>query len=109
MKIDPASRWRAELVADAGVTYEFDTPRCALLAWRTSRVKARALRVQEYYGGGWKDGREVRFVFGSDVVGPMGTDVIPVDPLRAEAFLRDHHGALSLELEAITPERLLSP
>ncbi len=29
---------------------------------------------------------------GSDVIGPMGDDLVPVAPERADAFVRDHGG-----------------
>jgi nitrous oxide reductase accessory protein NosL len=105
MPIDPASPWRADLVTD-GAPVAFDTPRCALLAWRTGRVAARALRVQEFYERAWRDAGELRFVAGSDVVGPMGADLVPVDPARTTKFLSDHHGARAYELSSVTSDVL---
>ena len=106
MKIDAVSPWRSDLVLVDGTTKHFDTPRCALTAWRTGRFDARAIRVQDYYGRTWRDGSEVRFVVGSDVVGPMGPDLVPVDTSRAAKFAEDHTAARPLPLSAVTAELL---
>jgi hypothetical protein len=100
MKIDPSSGWRAELtLADGAKTY--DTPRCALTAWRSGAANASAIRVQDFYDRAWKDGAEVRFAAGSDVTGPMGPDLVPIDAARAERFIKDH-GGRALRLDEIT-------
>ncbi len=106
MPIDPSSPWRADLVLQDGTTVHFDTPRCALTAWRTGRESAASIRVQEYYARQWRDGGDVRFVVGSDVLGPMGADLVPVDRARADKFAEDHQAARPLPLDAITAELL---
>lgn len=98
MRLDPKSPWRAELTSASGAVAQFDTPRCALRAHR--RAPSR-LRVIEYYSGEWRDATSVRFVEGSDVVGPMGAELVPVDPLRAESFARDHHATSVRRLEEL--------
>jgi nitrous oxide reductase accessory protein NosL len=106
MIIDPRSSWNAELVRADGSTVDFDSPRCALLAWRTSQIEARELRVQEYYDRSWKSADEVLFVTSSDVAGPMGADLVPVDPARAKLFAKDHTGTRPLRLSEVTAELL---
>jgi hypothetical protein len=106
MKIDPLSAWRADLELTDGTTRHFDTPRCALRAWRGGRFDARAVRVIEYYERVWKDGNEVVFVVGSDVNGPMGADLVPVDPLRAQKFADDHSAGRPIPLRLVTSETL---
>lgn len=108
MKIDPASAWRAELVGDDGKVTQFDTPRCALTSWRSGTTPAKAIRVQEYYDRQMRDGNDVRFVVGGDVVGPMGPDIVPVDPPRSSKFIQDHTADRALRLEEITPQILSS-
>lgn len=106
MRIDPASAWRTELVgADKSVT-AFDTPRCALLSWRSGQTTATNVRVQDYYERKWLDGTEVRFLVGGDVVGPMGPDLVPVQPDRATKFIQDHHADRALRLDEVTLEVL---
>jgi hypothetical protein len=106
MKIDPSSPWRAELIAADGAVTTFDTPRCALQSWRSGKTPAKSLRVQDYYDRQARDGSELRFVIGGDVVGPMGPDLVPVDAARVSKFIQDHAADRALRLEEITPEVL---
>jgi hypothetical protein len=62
--------------------------------------------VLEYYDRVWKDGNEVVFVVGSDVYGPMGPDLVPVDPLRAQKFADDHTAGRPLPLRLVTADLL---
>ena len=107
MRIDPASAWRAELISDDGKVTAFDTPRCALQSWRSGSTPAKSLRVQEYYDRQTRDGADVRFVQGGDVVGPMGPDFVPVDPARVTKFIQDHGADRAFKLDEITPQVLL--
>ena len=51
------------------------------------------LWVKDYYTLTWLDGRAAFFVVGSDVMGPMGEELVPFDSHgAAENFLRDHKG-----------------
>lgn len=108
MRIDPASAWRAELVTANGATVRFDTPRCAFLAWRTGKTAAKSIRAQEFYERAWRDGAELRFAIGSDVLGPMGPDVVPIDPARAAKFTADHAAARILTLDEVTAQAIES-
>lgn len=108
MRIDPSSAWRADLVAADGSRTSFDTPRCALTSWRSGKVRATSMRAQEYYDRVFRDGVELRFVVGGDVVGPMGPDFVPVDPSRATKFIQDHGADRALRLDEITLEVLSS-
>jgi nitrous oxide reductase accessory protein NosL len=102
MKLDPASPFVAELDEK-----KFDTPRCALTDWLSSG-KHGALRVQDYYDRVSRPASEVRFVTGSDVVGPMGAELVPVDAARVAKFEKDHGGTRALALADID-ERALQP
>ncbi len=106
MKIDPASAWRADLVAADGTVTSFDTPRCALTSWRTGKSTAETLKVQEYYDRAWRSAAELRFVLGGDVVGPMGPDLVPVDPSHVAKFIQDHGADRALKLEEVTAAAL---
>jgi nitrous oxide reductase accessory protein NosL len=108
MRIDPESPWRTELLAADGSATSFDTPRCALTSWRSGKSQAIAVRVQEYYERKWRGGEEVRFVLGGDVVGPMGPDLVPVDPSRVTKFIQDHGADRALRLEEVTLDVLSS-
>jgi nitrous oxide reductase accessory protein NosL len=106
MKLDPASPWAAEVVGDGGVVHHFDSPKCALLAWRSGRVHGTGARLQEFYDRTWKSADQLVFALGSDVVGPMGADAVPVDPARAAKFASDHHAAKMAKLDELTQEVL---
>ena len=106
MPIDPNSSWRADLVWAGGGVKQFDSPRCALKAWRTRDLSATAMRVLDYYDGRWTDAGDVGFVAGSDVLGPMGPDLVPVDARRAHKFAQDHAAGRPLPVDAITAEVL---
>ena len=106
MKVDPSSAWRSDLVAADGSTSSFDTPRCALTSWRSGKSEAASLRVQEYYERTWRNAEELRFIIGGDVIGPMGPDLVPVEPSRATKFIQDHGADRALRLDEITTDVL---
>lgn len=106
MKIDPASPWRVELVLSDGGTLVFDTPHCAFSSWRSGASKVLSIRAQEYYERTWRSGDELRFVLGSDVVGPMGADLVPVSPERVTKFIQDHSAERALRVEEVTADVL---
>ena len=92
MKIDPASPWVSYLTID-GKEHSFDTPSCAFSGWRKAGARGKNARFREYYSQVMKPAEELRFVRGSDVVGPMGPDLVPVIEDAARRFARDHNGA----------------
>jgi nitrous oxide reductase accessory protein NosL len=102
MPLDPKSAWNAQLVLNDGTKAQFDSPRCAFLAWRTGQVEAKDILVRDYYDQTSRSGREVVFVASSDVIGPMGADLVPVDTARASQFAREHIGTRPLPLDQIT-------
>jgi hypothetical protein len=108
MRIDPASPWNADLIRGDGSHVHFDTPRCALLAWRSGRVPAKGVSVQEFYDRTWRGGEELRFAIGSDIVGPMGVEIVPVDPARSAKLARDHHATRIVTLDDLTAALLES-
>ncbi|TAN44762.1 MAG: nitrous oxide reductase accessory protein NosL [Nitrospirae bacterium] len=61
--------------------------------------------VTEYYGLGPVDARKAFFVFGSDVHGPMGRELIPFEKMSdATGFMKDHRGKRILKFSEITPD-----
>lgn len=103
MRIDEASTFRAELDTPQG-SLRFDSPRCALVA-RHDRGGG-TLHVREFYSGESRDGASVVFVEGSDVLGPMGKDLVPVEEAKADKFKKDHGGTRVMKLaeaEAAAP------
>jgi nitrous oxide reductase accessory protein NosL len=63
--------------------------------------------VTEYYEVKRIDARQAWFVIGSDVLGPMGHEMIPLGSRAdAEEFLRDHHGKRIVQFDEVTREVL---
>ncbi len=80
--------------------YLFDMPRYA----RGHRGQDIArIGVTEYYELKRIDARQAWFVIGSDVLGPMGHELIPLaTQADAEAFLNDHKGRRILRFDEVT-------
>ncbi|WXB14701.1 nitrous oxide reductase accessory protein NosL [Pendulispora albinea] len=90
MKIANGSLFAAELRADDGQTLRFDALRCALAARLDGRPTA-TLHVHEYYDGRVREVDDsIVFALGSDVMGPMGSDLVPVAKAQMTKFAADH-------------------
>lgn len=82
--------------------YLFDLPRYAKGHRAEDIVQ---IGVTEYYEVKRIDARKAWFVIGSDVLGPMGHELIPLaSRADAEEFLRDHHGKRLLRFDEVTQE-----
>jgi len=106
MKAPKTSTWRSELVTADGKTLIFDTPKCAIISWKSGKTPATKLLVHEYYdaSGPLRDASELRLVIGSDVVGPMGADLVAVEPARVTKFIQDHAASRAVRLEEVTAD-----
>ena len=61
--------------------------------------------VTDYYGMTLVDGRKTWYVVGSDVYGPMGTELIPFEQKNdAEVFMKDHAGKNMFRFDEVTAE-----
>lgn len=103
MFVDTNPRWRAGATAAGGRELHFDAPRC-LFAWLQSDAArgSEAPWVTEYYTQRRRPAAFVWYVAGSDVVGPMGPDLVPIgDEAGAQRFREEHRGARVLRFDAI--------
>ncbi len=67
------------------------------------------VEVKDYYSQKWIDGKTAWYVVGSDVLGPMGHELIPFgSEAAAQNFLKDHHGTEIVLFATITSERITS-
>ncbi|WP_210200430.1 nitrous oxide reductase accessory protein NosL [Cohaesibacter celericrescens] len=65
--------------------------------------------VTDYYATARIDARTALYVAGSDVLGPMGHDLIPhLDRFDADEFMKDHKGQRLLTFQEVTMELLLA-
>jgi nitrous oxide reductase accessory protein NosL len=68
-----------------------------------------ALTVKEYYSVATVDARSAFFVIGSDVSGPMGSELIPFSTEKdATSFKLDHKGKRILRFNEISPQTIKS-
>lgn len=64
-----------------------------------------AVFVTDYYNLKMIDGRGAYYVIGSDVLGPMGKELIPLaSEAEAKTFMADHSGRTMLRFADITPD-----
>ncbi len=93
MFADVAPAFSAGARARDGSTLAFDAPRC-LFAWlaKDAGRGATEVWVTEHSSQSHVAADSVVYVVGSDVVGPMGHDLVPVRREHAERFARDHGG-----------------
>jgi len=62
-----------------------------------------AIQVKDYYGLKHIDGRRAFYVLGSDVMGPMGKELVPfATEAGARDFLKDHRGQRVLTYQEIS-------
>ncbi len=102
MRIDPRSGWRAGATLNSR-TLVFDTPKC-LFRYRHREGELRDAWVIEYYAQERRNAADLFYVLGSDLMGPMGRDLVPVQGREAaEALRRDHQGQRVLSFAEVTP------
>lgn len=72
-----------------------------------SQADMTAIGVTEYYGATRIDAKEAWYVIGSDVLGPMGHELVPLKTqAEAEEFLKDHRGRRIIRFADVTPALL---
>jgi len=108
MRTDMAPAFRAGATDRQGDPVAFDSPKC-LFRWLAGPRGRGATEpwVTAYYEQAPRPVDQVRYVVGSDVVGPMGHDLIPVaGEAAAERFRADHDGERVVAREAINGDLL---
>lgn len=74
---------------------------------RRSPLEVVALYVTDYYALAPIDGMQAIYVTGSDVLGPMGHELIPFSKAaEAAEFKRDHRGKTAITFNAVSPGTL---
>ena len=105
MRVRPDSRWRAGIRGVEGQDLLFDCPKC-LFRWLRqepgrSAHASRAWAI-EYYSQRERPASALRYVLGSDLIGPMGHDLVPVEGEEASARLsEEHHGRRVLSFNEV--------
>jgi len=109
--------WIATIVFKDGTAVHFDGAKDAFKFWLDmkkydpkghTQADVKAFGVTAYYSTEMIDARKALYVIGSDVIGPMGHDLIPhPDMYDAKAFMKDHHGKAIVHFEDIDMQMLL--
>ncbi|AFM23398.1 nitrous oxide reductase accessory protein NosL [Desulfomonile tiedjei] len=115
MFVNKYPKWAAGFVFHSGARYFHCCPKCMVHNLLSvpkyqpgeTRENIRQIWITEYYTTRQRDAREVFFIAGTSLVGPMGLDLIPVAGDRAaETLKRDYNGESILRLDQITPDIL---
>lgn len=115
MFVAPYPNWVAQVVFEDGSTAFFDGSK-DLFKYLLARdrylpdkrnVPVTSIYVTDYYELRPVEARTASFVIGSDVLGPMGSELVPLASLAAaREFERDHGGARIVRFDEVTPELL---
>ena len=104
-------QWVARITTKEGASLAFDGAKDFFkfvfepAKWTKGATTFDKLLVTDYYSLGGIDARSALFVIGSDVLGPMGHELIPFASRKdAERFLADHHGEKILAFGEVTKE-----
>lgn len=115
MFVSGYKNWISQIVYKEGTYAAFDGPkdmfRYYLNPGKYAPTKKQsdiaAVFVTEYYSTKMMDARGLFFIKGSDVSGPMGSELVPVESAdKAKEFMRDHGGKKILKFGEVTMEDL---
>ncbi|MRI59056.1 MAG: nitrous oxide reductase [Epsilonproteobacteria bacterium] len=99
-------RWAAMIVDKDGHKYYFDGVKDMMRYILAGHEPKRAY-VSDYYSGDVLEAKSAYYVIGSDVLGPMGKELIPFKTRSMAArFLQDHGGKRILRFDQIDKEVL---
>ena len=105
--------WVATIVYKDGHAHHFDGAKDMFKFWFDppkyaaghSREQMVAIRVTDYYNLQLIDAKAAFYVIGSDVLGPMGHELVPLATRAdAEDFMKEHKGRRILGVAEVTRE-----
>jgi copper chaperone NosL len=108
-------QWIATVLHQDGAASHFDGPKdffkylLDMKKYARGRTREQIARmgVTNYYDGARIDAGSATYVLGSDVLGPMGHELVPhTGETDAKEFLRDHKGRRILRFAEISPALL---
>jgi copper chaperone NosL len=110
-------KWVAQIVFQDGTAYFYDGAKdmfkhyfdTAKYTPGRSPQAIKAIYVTDYYEVELVEARSAFYVIGSDVLGPMGHELLPFkDRESAQEFLQDHKGRSILRFQEVTPALIQS-
>ena len=111
MFVAPYPYWTATVLYEDGHADHFDGAKDMFkylgdmpkFARGRTAAQIRAIGVTGYYAPDRIDAKSALYVIGSDVLGPMGHEFVPLaDAAEAEEFAKDHGGKRVLRFEEAT-------
>ncbi|OHB28572.1 MAG: hypothetical protein A2X84_03600 [Desulfuromonadaceae bacterium GWC2_58_13] len=108
MFVAPYPNWVAVIQFEDGTNAYFDGPKDMFIYYfdfekfrpASKIADISNIYVTEYYTTRLMKAEEVFFVTGSDILGPMGNELVPVQGLeQAKTFLRDHDGKKIMQFD----------
>ncbi|MDK9702260.1 MAG: nitrous oxide reductase accessory protein NosL [Sulfuritalea sp.] len=113
MLVSKYPNWVATIVYKDGHAHHFDGAKDMFKFWFEpakyaaghKREDMAAIRVTDFYNLQAVDARKALYVIGSDVLGPMGHEFVPlVSKEDAADFLKDHKGKRILTFDQVTKD-----
>ena len=102
MKVIRYPKFAGAIELRNSATFYFCSTGCMIRSWMhpaiylgTTPTELKQPVVQEYFTGRQVDGRSIIFVFGSDVIGPMGPALVPVMDENSLKIFKKRHGGKS--------------
>ena len=111
MRVFDFINWHTQIVYKDGTNDGFCAVKCLMAFYfepekyskHRTKENFETLYAKDYYSLKWHDMKDMVFVLGSDVMGPMGRELVPFSDRRmAETFLEDHNGTKIFSLDEIT-------
>lgn len=107
MPTEEFQAWRGKIIT-ATAAKHFCSPRCLFINSQAhSLASTDSVFVTDYYGQTLIDGRTAYYVIGSDVIGPMGHDLIPLASQQAaDDFMKEHKGQQVVTFREVSAETI---
>lgn len=113
MPVTEHARFSCAIELQDGETFYFCGTGCLIRSWMHPEVylgqpreKLSRSVVREYFEGNQIDGAKAIFVAGSDVIGPMGPALVPLeDEADVETFRKRHGGKTTFRLREMDDAR----
>jgi copper chaperone NosL len=111
MLVSKYPHWVATIVYKDGHTHHFDGAKDMFKFWFEpakyaaghSREQMARLTVTDYYNLQQVDAKTAFYVIGSDVLGPMGYELVPLATTAdANDFMKEHQGKRILRFDQVT-------
>jgi nitrous oxide reductase accessory protein NosL len=113
MKVIRYPKFNCAIQLKNTATYYFCSIGCMIRSWMhpdiylgVSKNMLEQPIVREYFSGRQMDARDIIFVYGSNVIGPMGPALVPVlDERHLKVFKRRHGGNIQVQLNELNDAR----